>query len=90
MAWRMYKPYLCAGMKSGSLYKHLIGKIVLVPGSEFGVDVPEFYYKGIAPQTLALPWGRSKVCLTVVYVILQAAAVVHRHMCSQLWEYLTI
>lgn len=29
-----------------SLYKQLIGKIVLVPGSEFGVDIPEFYYKG--------------------------------------------
>lgn len=32
-------------MKS-SLYKALIGRIVLVPGSEFGVDVPELYYKG--------------------------------------------
>ncbi|CAL5226922.1 g9799 [Coccomyxa viridis] len=31
-------------MKSG-LYKALIGRVVLVPGSEFGVDVPELYYK---------------------------------------------
>ena len=38
-----------AGMKGNSLYKALIGKIVLVPGSEFGVDVPELYYKGSAP-----------------------------------------
>lgn len=30
----------------GSLYKALIGRTVLVPGSEFGVDVPELYYKG--------------------------------------------
>ena len=55
MAGHVYNPYSYAGMKSGSLYKHLIGKLVLVPGSEFGVDVPEFYYKGVAPQALVLP-----------------------------------
>ena len=55
MAWHVYDASPCAGMKSGSLYKHLIGKIVLVPGSEFGVDVPEFYYKGIAPQASLPP-----------------------------------
>ena len=44
-----------AGMRSGGLYKHLIGKVVLVPGSEFGVDIPDFYYKGIAPQASILP-----------------------------------
>ena len=37
---------LNAGMKSG-LYKSLIGRVVFVPGSEFGVDVPELYYKGV-------------------------------------------
>ena len=43
-----------AGMKSG-LYKPLIGRVVFVPGSEFGVDVPELYYKGVIPVLFLAP-----------------------------------
>ena len=32
--------------KHPSLYKRVIGKTVLVPGQEFGVEVPELYYEG--------------------------------------------
>lgn len=31
--------------KPQSVYKSIIGKEVLVPASEFGIDVPELYYK---------------------------------------------
>ena len=40
----------------GGLYKALIGRTVLVPGAEFGVDVPELYYKG---KGLALDVGQK-------------------------------
>ena len=43
-----------AGMKSG-LYKPLIGRVVFVPGSEFGVDVPELYYRGVFSVLLLAP-----------------------------------
>lgn len=45
---------LDAGMKSG-LYKPLIGRVVFVPGSEFGVDVPELYYKGVFSVLFSAP-----------------------------------
>jgi hypothetical protein len=31
--------------KPHSLYKSIVGKTVLVPASEFGIDVPELFYK---------------------------------------------
>jgi hypothetical protein len=32
--------------KLHGVYKSVIGKKVLVPASEFGVDIPEMYYRG--------------------------------------------
>ena len=37
----------CRSSSKHSMYKRLIGKTVLVPGQEFGVDVPELYYRGV-------------------------------------------
>lgn len=34
--------------KPPSLYKSVIGKTVLIPASEFAVDVPELWYKGMS------------------------------------------
>ena len=54
-----------AGMKSG-LYKPLIGRVVFVPGSEFGVDVPELYYKGVFSVLFLAPvmdsWALDDCC----------------------------
>ena len=37
-----------------SLYKHVIGKTVQVPGTVFGVDVPDLYYEGVFESTRLL------------------------------------
>ena len=41
--------------KHPSLYKRVMGKTVLVPGQEFGVDVPELWYQGWVFLLAALP-----------------------------------